>query len=369
MSLPLAGAQLKSMQELDEEWQNNASYKEPAFNEVFLPTTRRKGKQKFAEVQETLAPEMSVKQSRSNVNPPILAANQNPSRSSSQSNLQLLFTHSYALGRRKRALYANSEEEETAESEEPSGSDCMITGGCRTKKLLPHRQDKDQARILPEELDVVSWTILHTIVPSWGVSNIRNPQLEISQLAKNKIHCQWISKGALIPLWVKASEEAGTAESKNQIFKLPESTTTLSQITQFLTLPKIKTKDLSKLDDLILLYQKCLKEGWPAELSKPNLHLTQHYTKVIGRFGPPRSTAAWAQERVNGMLQKFPTNHHPDKIPKTLTHKWHMHLTLKSLLNGAALDKHLAEDQSDSEATKNKLRSAFVFEVEMCCGL
>ncbi|OAV94430.1 hypothetical protein PTTG_26959 [Puccinia triticina 1-1 BBBD Race 1] len=51
-----------------------------------------------------------------------------------------------------------------------------------------------------------------------------------------------------------------------------------------------------------------------------------------------------AKERVNGMLQKFPTNHHPDEIPKTLTHKWHMHSTLKSLLNGAAVDKHLAED-------------------------
>ncbi|OAV90608.1 hypothetical protein PTTG_28271 [Puccinia triticina 1-1 BBBD Race 1] len=65
------------------------------------------------------------------------------------------------------------------------------------------------------------------------------------------------------------------------------------------------------------------------------------------RFGPPRSTAAWAQERVNGMLQKLPTNHHPDELPKTLTHKWHMHSTFKGLLNGAADEHHSTEDGSD----------------------
>ncbi|OAV94167.1 hypothetical protein PTTG_27039, partial [Puccinia triticina 1-1 BBBD Race 1] len=33
------------------------------------------------------------------------------------------------------------------------------------------------------------------------------------------------------------------------------------------------------------------------------------------------------------MLQKLPTNHHPDEIPKTLLNKWHINSNLCSLTN------------------------------------
>ncbi|OAV91099.1 hypothetical protein PTTG_28099 [Puccinia triticina 1-1 BBBD Race 1] len=110
-----------------------------------------------------------------------------------------------------------------------------------------------------------------------------------------------------------------------------ESTTTLSQVAHFITLPSIRAKDLEELDSLICKYRKCLRSGWPSKSSKPNLHVTQHFSEVIRRFGPPRSTAAWAQERVNGMLQRLPTNHHLEDIPKTLITKWHLHSNLCSL--------------------------------------
>jgi hypothetical protein len=84
-------------------------------------------------------------------------------------------------------------------------------------------------------------------------------------------------------------------------------TTLLCKIAQFLTLPKIKLRDLNELKSDCGL-SKC--PPGPKLASKPNLHLTQHYPEDIQLFGPPRSTAAWAQERVNGMLQKLTTNHH-----------------------------------------------------------
>ncbi|KNE88209.1 hypothetical protein PSTG_18396, partial [Puccinia striiformis f. sp. tritici PST-78] len=36
-----------------------------------------------------------------------------------------------------------------------------------------------------------------------------------------------------------------------------------------------------------------------------------HFPGVIERFGPPASFAAWAQERLNGLLGKAKTNNHP----------------------------------------------------------
>jgi hypothetical protein len=113
---------------------------------------------------------------------------------------------------------------------------------------------------------------------------------------------------ALIPLWTRP---AATANERNRVASLLESTTLIAKIAHFLTLPKINPKHLDKLDDFLLSYRKCLQKYSLAEPSRPNLHLTQHYPAVIRRFGSPQSTAAWAQERVNGILQKLPTNHHP----------------------------------------------------------
>lgn len=154
---------------------------------------------------------------------------------------------------------------------------------------------------------------MHTIVPSWIDRVPRNLGLATHGSLKA---AEWLILYkiyypiALIPLWTTAYKDCATEESKIRISSLLESTTLLSKISHFLTLPKIKLQDLDELDSLILDYQKCLQKGWPEAPSKPNLHLTQHYSEVIRRFGPPRSTAAWAQERVNGMLQRMPTNHH-----------------------------------------------------------
>ena len=172
----------------------------------------------------------------------------------------------------------------------------------------------------PHELEVVRRTLIHTTVPSWidcVPHNLGSASHGSLKAAEWLTLYQVYYPIALVPIWRKAYVECATEEEKERVSILLESTTLLSRISHFLTLPKINPKDLPELDQLIMAYRKCLHQGWPREPSKPNLHLTQHYSEVIKRFGPPRSTAAWAQERVNGMLQRLPTNHHPCKSYRT----------------------------------------------------
>jgi hypothetical protein len=165
-----------------------------------------------------------------------------------------------------------------------------------------------------DELEVVRRTLIHTTVPSWVDRvpyNLGSKSHGSLKAAEWLILYKVYYTIALIPIWKKAYAECATEEEKKRVSTLLESTTLLSRISHFLTSPKIKPRDLPELDDLIVQYRKCLQQGWPQQSSKPNLHLTQHYSNVIRSLGPPRSTAAWAQERVNGMLQRLPTNHHP----------------------------------------------------------
>ncbi|OAV87892.1 hypothetical protein PTTG_29244, partial [Puccinia triticina 1-1 BBBD Race 1] len=246
---------------------------------------------------------------------------------------------------RKKSLYHASEEEETTESDEDAGSGDTVIAR-RIQAILPV-DAPDCSRLSPEELDVVRRTILHTILPSWIDRVPRNLGAAIHGSLKA---AEWLILYkvyytiALIPLWVQSHKVAASTTTRRRISFLLESTTTLSQVAHFLTLPEISVQHLGELDGLILKYRRCLQDGWPSKSSKPNLHLTQHFSEVIRRFGPPRSTAAWAQERVNGMLQRLPTNHHIDELPKTLINKWHINSTLRSMQNDTTYQTGAAEE-------------------------
>jgi hypothetical protein len=63
-------------------------------------------------------------------------------------------------------------------------------------------------------------------------------------------------------------------------------------------------------------YRQLLAEHWLGEElnPKPNIHISQHFPEDTRRFGPPASTASWAQERLNGILGKISTNNHLRKL-------------------------------------------------------
>ena len=329
LSLPLASKQLKSSQDKEEEWQMDDHYTSLPFAELF-PTQEKKerGKRKrddnADEEAETLRP---PKRGRNSQPSSSLKGKQREQTDDSSSNSQTTSehsshttqgSHSYNLRVRKEAVYNNCvESPDTKHSEDESNSDGTERGPKRTKSLTPLEQEGGVPhRLRPHELEVVRRTLIHTMVPSWidrvphNLGSASHGSLKAAEwLILYKVYYTI----ALVPIWSKAYVECATGEEKERLSFLLESTTLLSTISHFLTLPQIDPKDLPELDGLIMRYRKCLHQGWPGQPSKPNLHLTQHYSEVIRRFGPPRSTAAWAQERVNGMLQRLPTNHHPCK--------------------------------------------------------
>jgi hypothetical protein len=334
LALPTAGDELGKNKTKDEAWQNDQSYTEPPYTDTYGPKKKEyvnmgKGKRKRDSNLPISPTEKPNKRRRfpTNKSPtPRSSAQEQGSSSNSSSDKDSNVsnsddssrssTHSYKLRVRKQMLYDMSEQQHSDGSD---GESCASDQTARQeRKGKMHDQEAEKSdrgiRLTAEELDVVRRTIMHTTVPSWMDRVPRN--LGAANHGSLKA-AEWLILYkvyytiSLIPLWTKPSTGLETQGERTRTSALLKSTTLLCQVTQFLTLPVIKKKDLDEFDTLLQSYRKCLQENWPEEPSRPNLHLTQHYPEVIRRLGPPRSTAAWAQERVNGILQKLPTNHHP----------------------------------------------------------
>lgn len=58
----------------------------------------------------------------------------------------------------------------------------------------------------------------------------------------------------------------------------------------------------------MLQYLDDLQELYPGARIKPNHHLTLHLPQFLANFGPPHSWWAYPFERINGLLQRIPTN-------------------------------------------------------------
>ena len=323
MSLVSSASKLKEAQDKEREWQNDQSHTEHPF--TLKPGPPDKGKRKLADRDdENTTSDEPTKRLRTAA---LKGNGTEEPASTSQTSIKThasslgtentsdgSATHPYQLRLRKKVL-CDSTEELTTDSDDNSGSDHTATRAQHRTRRVPESPDVELKRpaILPEELDIVRRSILHTILPSWinrVPHNLGEPSHGSLKAAEWLILYKLYYPISLIPVWTNSLEEAGSDKRKNRLSSLLDSTTLLCKIAHFLTLPKIKLDDLNELESLITDYRKVLQKNWPGLRSKPNLHLTQHYPEDIRRFGPPRSTAAWAQERVNGMLQKLPTNHH-----------------------------------------------------------
>ena len=331
-SMPTVGEELKKIKEKDEAWKNDQSYTEPPYTDTYGPKPKEcpnkgKGKRKRDSNTEssinTNQPNKRLRTiptdegttSRTPTQKPGPSGTKWSSDSSSQPESSEVSStsssHSYILRDRKKSFNSMRHGSDGTSS----GESDRTARGIITELVPEKEKDTDHRaiRLTPEELDVVRRTIMHTTVPSWVdrvPQNLGAANHGSLKAAEWLILYKLYYTIALIPLWTKPDNGSENEQERTRVSSLLQSTTLLSKITQFLTLPTIKSADLSELDDLLMSYRKCLQDNWPHEPSRPNLHLTQHYPEVILRFGPPRSTAAWAQERVNGILQKIPTNHH-----------------------------------------------------------
>ncbi|OAV86641.1 hypothetical protein PTTG_04968 [Puccinia triticina 1-1 BBBD Race 1] len=218
LSFPAAGAQLKSMQELDEAWQNNNSYREPPFNERFQISRKSTGKSKLAQSSaETPTAKRRIKRSHQSTsqlgaessvpacNPPQVNCSGSAIKGS-QPGSDSSSTHSYSLRQRKKVL-SNTYEEDVSGSDDDCQSDHTVRGPHWSAQALAG-EDQDRPRLLPEELDVVRRTILHTVLPSWVdrvPQNLGSASHGSLKAAEWLIPYKVYYTVALIPLWVWSS--------------------------------------------------------------------------------------------------------------------------------------------------------------------
>jgi hypothetical protein len=113
----------------------------------------------------------------------------------------------------------------------------------------------------------------------------------------------------LIPLWTFSSNNPNRQA-------LLQSSASLIGIKNLLSARSISEKEITKFSNLMKYYRQLLAEHWSGEElnPKPNIHISQHFPEDTRRFGPPASTASWAQERLNGILGKISTNNHLRKL-------------------------------------------------------
>ena len=187
-------------------------------------------------------------------------------------------------------------------------------------KILGRKED--EPHLTKDELWMVHKAIQNTKVPSW-----------ITRVPKNVGFCsagslkaaEWLILYtvyyplALIPIWIhqnrtfEPQDAEGKATTKHNELKL-DSTVHLICIANILMKRQISNTEIEKLEQLMHKYRQILQAGWPTQKSKPNVHITQHYLEVIKRFGPPMATAAWAHERLNGILGRIPKNNHSGEL-------------------------------------------------------
>ncbi|EHS63729.1 uncharacterized protein PGTG_21805 [Puccinia graminis f. sp. tritici CRL 75-36-700-3] len=187
----------------------------------------------------------------------------------------------------------------------------------------------DEPQMKKEELRALQNVISQTKIPTW-VSRV--PHNFGMAGAGSLKAADWLILYtvyyplAIVPYWVigdnKQKENITGSKTVTHQDVLRDSLIKLIEIKNILMKHQLNESDITNYSKLIVEYQQTLQTGWPKQDTKANLHLSQHYPVVIKRLGPPIATAAWPQERLNGMLGKIPNNHHMAEIHRTLTNTW-----------------------------------------------
>lgn len=189
-------------------------------------------------------------------------------------------------------------------------------------------------RLLFEELEALQVAIQKTELPS---SVTRVPKQFGSSGSKTLKASEWLViccvyfPLVLVPLWT-----FGSNNPHREV--LLQTTTRLIGITNLLSSRSISNEEINQFSHLMKEYRELLMSHWSGdELSaKPNIHIAQHFPEVIHRFGPPASTASWAQERLNGILGNISTNNRLSELPLTIFTRWNMKAQYLGLLRGSS---------------------------------
>ncbi|OAV89326.1 hypothetical protein PTTG_28735 [Puccinia triticina 1-1 BBBD Race 1] len=111
----------------------------------------------------------------------------------------------------------------------------------------------------------------------------------------------------LLPLW-----EFCNANPDCQI--LSKNLVQIVHITHLLNHRMMTTDKVGSIQKAIQQYRTHTLTNWTEIKSKPNIHIMQHFPKLIERFGPPAAFAAWAHKRLNGGKPKQTTIRNDEAI-------------------------------------------------------
>ncbi|POV96440.1 hypothetical protein PSTT_15650 [Puccinia striiformis] len=207
--------------------------------------------------------------------------------------------------------------------------------------------DDHMPSLLPEELLCVRRAIEQTSLPSW----VDRLPLQLGAASAGSLKAaEWGILYAvfyplvLLPLW-------NLCDANEDRKVLSENLVKLVHIVHMLSHRMMTNDNVSSISEAIQQYRKHTLANWPNVKSKPNIHLLQHFPGVIERFGPPASFAAWAQERLNGLLGKAKTNNHAGTLSKTLFRRWIQRATLKHL--SGLTDRNIDEGSQGRKPTNS----------------
>lgn len=238
----------------------------------------------------------------------------------SQKSSQPSSAHSYALRTR---ILKGSQRMESQGSQGSRASTVKLRVGEESGADDDDGQANNQAqvsndgpRLMLNDLRRIQKVIEETKVPSWMT---RVPTNVGFRSAGSLKAAEWLVLYmvyyplALIPLW-SGEQRLGRDHTGTTTTAMRDSMVHLIYITNILMKHHISKQDITEVGQKMLEYRKILKSGWPKQRSKPNVHITQHYPEVMKRFGPPMATAAWAHERLNGILGRIPKNNRTSEL-------------------------------------------------------
>ena len=177
--------------------------------------------------------------------------------------------------------------------------------------VVPERKpDNHMPQLLAEELDCVRCAIKKTSLPSW----VNQLPLKLGSASAGSLKAaEWgilyfvFYPLVLIPLWDLSDLNKDRTVLSDNLVKLV-------CIMHMLSHWMITTETLRAAPEAIWQYRTHTLTNWPRVNSKPNIHILQHFPETIERWGPPSSFAAWAHERLDGLLGKAKTNNHPGEF-------------------------------------------------------
>lgn len=205
------------------------------------------------------------------------------------------------------------------------------------------------------EMKEITKDIPRTILPSWLPSA---PRL-IGSTMHGKLSADQWRTACTVHFPITLIRHWGDKEVTSRPFRILDNFLDLITVTVNASRRSTTPDRRKTIRGFMLKYLIGVRDLFPQAPIKPNHHLTLHLPEFLKNFGPPHLWWAYAFERMNGVLQKIPTNHrfcmltafrlnstrltfsHVDDMERTMTRHFHRATKLRALIRYRLLPESL----------------------------